>query len=361
MEPRRPHPAQPQPETPMQENFFREAKAHYDGAVRAEFGFAERLVWFWSNHFCVNSDDTVQAGAYEREAIRPHALGKFVDLLIAAESHPAMLQYLGNSASMGPNSVAGINRDRGLNENLGREILELHTLGVRTGYTQDDVLSFAKVITGWTTYLPALPEHGGEFLFYPRFHEPGPQTVLGKAYRDTGFEQGKAVLADLARHPATALHRRASSGVAFRCRRAAAGTGRNAAAEIRRDRRRPLAGGARPCVMASESWVPEQTKLKRPSEWMMTYIRAAGFNAVNPRLTAPVDCTVAWRTAMASALAPRGFAGRGGERMGRRHRRIDSIPPMRSHRIRPIRNGSTPRRCLKPRSVPSPRRIPAPP
>jgi uncharacterized protein (DUF1800 family) len=75
----------------------------------------------------------------------------------------------------------------------------LHTLGVRTGYTQDDVVSFAKVITGWTTYLPDLPERGGEFLFYPRFHEPGPQTVLGKAYRDTGFEQGKDVLADLAR------------------------------------------------------------------------------------------------------------------------------------------------------------------
>jgi uncharacterized protein (DUF1800 family) len=199
-------PAQPQPETPMLENFFREAKAHYDGAVRAEIGFAERLVWFWSNHFCINSDDTVQAGAYEREAIRPHVLGKFVDLLIAAESHSAMLNYLGNSASMGPNSVAGINRDRGLNENLGREILELHTLGVRAGYTQDDVVSFAKVITGWTTYLPDLPERGGEFVFYPRFHEPGPQTVLGNTYRDTGFEQGKAVLADLARHPATALH-----------------------------------------------------------------------------------------------------------------------------------------------------------
>jgi len=202
----KPTPPQPPPETPMVENFFREAKAHYDGAVRAEIGFAERLVWFWSNHFCINSDVTVQAGAYEREAIRPHVLGKFVDLLIAAESHPAMLQYLGNATSMGPGSVAGINRDRGLNENLGREILELHTLGVRTGYTQDDVLGFAKVITGWTTYAPGVPEHGGEFVFYPRFHEPGPQTVLGKAYRDTGFEQGKAVLADLARHPATALH-----------------------------------------------------------------------------------------------------------------------------------------------------------
>src|ERR1700733_9930369 len=147
-----------EPETPMRKNFFREAKVHYDAAITADIGFVERLVCFWSNHFCVNADDTVMAGAYEREAIRPHVLGKFVDLLVAAEGHSAMLNYLGNSASMGPNSVSGINRDRGLNENLGREILELHTLGVRTGYTQDDVVSFAKVITGWTIYLPDLPE-----------------------------------------------------------------------------------------------------------------------------------------------------------------------------------------------------------
>jgi len=279
-------PQQPPPETPMVENFFREAKAHYDGAVRAEIGFAERLVWFWSNHFCINSDDTVQAGAYEREAIRPHVLGKFVDLLIAAESHSAMLNYLGNSASMGPNSVAGINRDRGLNENLGREILELHTLGVRTGYTQDDVLSFAKVITGWTTYVPGLPEHGGEFLFYPRFHEPGPQTVLGKSYRDTGFEQGKAVLADLARHPATALHvatKLARHFVADEPPATLVETLRQKFVETDGD----LWQVARALVMAPESWAPEQTKLKRPSEWMMTSIRAAGFNGTDVRLTAP--------------------------------------------------------------------------
>src|SRR5262245_53614804 len=175
-------PPQAPPETPMVENFFREAKAHYDAAVRAEIGFAERLVWFWSNHFCVNADDTTAAAAYEREAIRPHVLGKFVDLLQAVESHPAMLVYLSNATSMGPNSVSGINRDRGLNENLGREILELHTLGVWTGYDQSDVTNFAKVITGWTTFLPDLPDRGGEFVFYARMHEPGPQTVLGKVY-----------------------------------------------------------------------------------------------------------------------------------------------------------------------------------
>jgi uncharacterized protein (DUF1800 family) len=275
----------PQQETPMIENFFREAKAHYDGAVRAEIGFAERLVWFWSNHFCINSDITVQAGAYEREAIRPHVLGKFVDLLIAAESHSAMLNYLGNSASMGPNSVAGINRDRGLNENLGREILELHTLGVRTGYTQDDVVSFAKVITGWTTY-GDVPERGGEFLFYPRFHEPGPQTVLGKAYRDSGFEQGKEVLADLARHPATALHvatKLARHFIADEPPATLVETLRQKFVETDGD----LWQVARALAMAPESWAPEQTKLKRPSEWMMSYIRGGGFNGVDVRRAAP--------------------------------------------------------------------------
>src|SRR5256885_1257107 len=194
-------------ETPQQQNFFREARAHYEPAINADIGFVERLVWFWSNHFCVNADATVMAGAYEREAIRPHVLGRFADMLLAAESHPAMLIYLDNAQSMGPNSVAGVNRDRGLNENLAREILELHTLGVRTVYTQEDVTSFAKVITGWTLLTTETnPHHGGEFLYHPRMHEPGAQTVLGKAYRDTGVEQGRAVFADLARHQATAKH-----------------------------------------------------------------------------------------------------------------------------------------------------------
>ena len=147
------------------------------------------------------------SGAYEREAIRPHVLGKFVDMLLAAEGHPAMLFYLDQAASMGANSIAGINRTRGLNENLAREILELHTLGVRSGYTQDDVIAFANVLTGWTFVPPGdNPEHGGEFTFNPRLHEPGPQKVIGKTYEDEGVEQGRAVLRDLAAQPATATH-----------------------------------------------------------------------------------------------------------------------------------------------------------
>jgi uncharacterized protein (DUF1800 family) len=276
-------PPTPPPETPMVENFFREAKAHYDAAIKAELGFVERLVWFWSNHFCVNSDATVMAGAYEREAIRPHVLGRFADLLHAAESHPAMLIYLNNEVSMGPMSVAGINNSRGLNENLAREILELHTLGVRTVYGQDDVTSFAKVITGWTVHNPATdPEHGGEFLFHPRLHEPGPQTVVGKAYRDTGVEQGRAVLADLARHPATALH------VATKlARHFIADDPPPALVETLRQKFHETDGDlwqvSRALVTAPESWAPEQAKIKRPSECMIAYLRAAGDNGVEVR------------------------------------------------------------------------------
>jgi uncharacterized protein (DUF1800 family) len=270
-------PAAPPPESPVAENFFREAETHYRAASTAEIGFVERLVWFWSNHFCVDADDTVMAGAYEREAIRPHVLGKFADLLLAAESHPAMLVYLTNTASMGPNSIAGINRNRGLNENLGREVLELHTLGVRTGYSEDDVVSFAKSITGWTIYnTNDAPDHGGEFLFHPRLHEPGAQTVMGKAYRDTGVDQGRAVLLDLARHPATALHvatKLARHFVADEPPPALVETLRQTFIATDGD----LWEVSKALVRAPEAWAPEQRKLKRPSEWMMAYLRAAGF------------------------------------------------------------------------------------
>ena len=277
-----PPPAAP-PETPMQQIFFAEAKARIDAAVNAEFGFVERLVWFWSNHFCVNADATVMAGAYEREAIRPHVLGRFVNMLTAAESHPAMLFYLDNSQSIGPNSVAGINRSRGLNENLAREILELHTLGVRTVYTQEDV-TIAKVLTGWTI-LPTEtnPDHGGEFLFHRRMHEPGAQTILGKAYRDTGIEQGRSVLADIASHPATARH------VSTKLARHFIADDPPPSLIDRLSRRFTETDGdlwelAKAIVNAPESWMPEQAKIKHPGEWSIARLRAAGLNGDSRRL-----------------------------------------------------------------------------
>jgi len=129
-------PARPDPGRAVpQQIFLKEAKARLDAALGAEIGFAERLAWFWSNHFCISADKAglrAIAGAYEREAIRPHLTGRFADMLMAVESHPGMLVYLDNARSIGPNSIAGRNRGKGLNENLAREILELHTLGVRT-------------------------------------------------------------------------------------------------------------------------------------------------------------------------------------------------------------------------------------
>jgi uncharacterized protein (DUF1800 family) len=260
---------------PLPRQLFRnEARARFDAAINAEIGFVERLVWFWSNHFCVNADATVMAGGYEREAIRPHVLGRFRDMLLAAEGHPAMLFYLNNEQSIGPDSVAGINRDRGLNENLAREILELHTLGVRTVYGQADVTSFAKILTGWTI-LPTLtnPDHGGEFVFLRRAHEPGPQTVIGNTYADTDVEQGRAVLADLAHHPATARH------VATKLARHFIADDPPPTLVDRLTQRFLDTDGdlkevTAALIAAPESWVAEQAKIKRPGEWIVAALRA---------------------------------------------------------------------------------------
>jgi uncharacterized protein (DUF1800 family) len=256
--------------------FLNEAKARIDAARDAEIGLVERLVWFWSNHFCVSQDKTVMAGAYEREVIRPHVLGRFSDMLLAAEGHPAMLIYLDNAQSIGPDSVAGINRDKGLNENLAREVLELHTLGVRTVYTQDDVTNFAKVLTGWTI-IPTVnnPDHGGEFVFIKRAHDPGPKTVIGKEYDDTGTGQGRAVLADLARHPATARH------VATKlARHFIADDPPPALVELLTQRFLDTEGDlkevAKALIASSEAWMPERAKIKRPGEWIVAALRATG-------------------------------------------------------------------------------------
>ncbi len=309
-------------ETPQQQNFFREARAHYEPAINADIGFVERLVWFWSNHFCVNAGATVMAGAYEREAIRPHVLGRFTDMLLAAEGHPAMLVYLDNAQSMGPSSVAGINNNRGLNENLAREILELHTLGVRTVYSQDDVTSFAKVITGWTI-LPTNtnPEHGGEFIFHPRRHEPGAQTVLGKSYRDTGIEQGRAVLKDLARHLATARH------IATKLARHFIADDPPPALVERLEKKFIETEGdlwqvSNELVSAPESWSPEQAKIKRPAEWYVAVRRATGLPVgdgqrllgVTNRLGEPL-----WRPP-----APKGFPDDNGAWIDGLAHRLDS-------------------------------------
>lgn len=264
-----------------------EAAARISAAVGADVGFVERLVWFWSNHFCVSANkDIGTAGAYEREAIRPHVLGRFADMLQAVESHPAMLVYLDNVHSMGANSVDGINRGRGPNENLARECLELHTLGVHGGYSQQDVISLANVLTGWSQIEPGEPEHGGEFVFIKRLHEPGERLVLGKTYSDDGVAQGRAVLADLARHPATAQR------VALKLARHFVADDPPPSLVSRLANTFESTDGslkevAKTLVTAEESWTARRTKLKPPAEWIVGVLRLA--EAPPSRSSAVVD------------------------------------------------------------------------
>jgi uncharacterized protein (DUF1800 family) len=201
-------PPQP-PLNVIQKTFRAEALARLQRASLVDCGFTERLVVFWSNHFCISANKgglaRMWAGSFEREAIRPHVLGRFADMLKAVEQHPAMLYFLDNQQSLGPDSGAGQNRNRGLNENLAREIMELHTLGVGGGYSQDDVTSLARIITGWT-FAGRQGKLGtpGVFVFNANAHEPGPQRLLGQLYEDNGVAQGEAALAFIARHPSTA-------------------------------------------------------------------------------------------------------------------------------------------------------------
>lgn len=202
-----------------------ELAARHRVATTTATGFRERLLRFWSNHFAVSADKrtaTLYAAPLEREALRPHATERFADLLLAAERHPAMLRYLDNAQSVGDDSrvarrAAQRNqgddapRRRGLNENLAREILELHTLGAGSGYTQADVTEFARALTGWGTPLArgnaaAVATGGDGFAFNAAAHEPGVRTVLGQRYAEGGEAQGRDILAALAVHPATARH-----------------------------------------------------------------------------------------------------------------------------------------------------------
>jgi uncharacterized protein (DUF1800 family) len=205
-----------------QPHYHAQVLARAQSAVLTTRPFGERLVHFWSNHFAVSADKGAifgLAGTLENEAIRPHVNGRFVDLLTAVEQHPAMIAFLDNQFSVGSDSTAARfaaarlqggsppKRQFGINENLAREILELHTLGVDGGYTQADVTSFAEIITGWSIGGGKGRLAGGEtgrFYFRDNLHEPGAKTFLGRRYAQDGQAQGEAVLDDLARHPNTA-------------------------------------------------------------------------------------------------------------------------------------------------------------
>src|SRR5579859_197633 len=273
--------------------------------------FRERWALFWANHFTVSATKAITGtvvGPFEDEAIRPNVFGRFQDLLGAAESHPAMLTYLDQIQSVGPDSQFAINTRRGgargigsggflpavqrtvgLNENLAREIMELHTVGVNGGYTQADVTEFARAMTG----LSIGNERDGGFgvaIFRPQAHEPGDRTIMGVRYDQQGKEQANAILIDLASKPQTAR---------FICTKIA----RHFVADdpppslVDRLERAwtssngDLARVAETLVTAPEAWDPRPRKFKTPYEFIVSSFRAAGgqprnFQQFGPILTA---------------------------------------------------------------------------
>ncbi len=285
-------PAKPEPHKPSAaEVLFRvEAEARLRMQLQARIGFVERLVAFWSNHFAVSvaksNELRVAAGPFEREAIRPNALGKFATLLRAAESHAAMILYLDNQNSIGPDAAPGRFAGRGLNENLAREILELHTLGVESGYMQADVTELARVLTGWSVAGPE-SEVGapGTFLFKPNWHEPGARKIFGKTYVENGVDQGHAVLDDLARHPATARHVATKLARHFIADNPPADLVETLTRKFV-DSDGDLAVVASTLISDDRAWSAKPTKIRTPLEFVIAAARVTGFQPkdANPYL-----------------------------------------------------------------------------
>jgi uncharacterized protein (DUF1800 family) len=221
-------------------------------------------------------------------------LGRFEDMLTASSRHPAMLLYLDQATSIGPDSQAGRRRKAGLNENLAREIMELHTVGVGGGYSQADVTEFARALTGWSVGRgreaaaagqagASDPGEAGAFMFRPFTHEPGARTVLGRTYANDGEGQGLAILHDLAVHPATARHIARKLAIHFVSDDPPAALVGRLEASFRSSGGR-LDRVAETLVDSPEAWRPEAAKLKSPYEFIVSTWRAAG---VAPDLDQP--------------------------------------------------------------------------
>lgn len=268
--------------------------ARTTAALQTQAPFVERLVHFWANHFAVSVDKQAVvglAGAFEADTIRPHVLGRFEDMLLAVLRHPAMLLYLDQAQSIGPGSGVGLamaernpQRRRGLNENLAREVLELHTLGVRSGYTQEDVTELARALTGWgvadpTQQRDASPAQHAGFQFRPGIHEPGERVVLGRRYGHAGEAQALAIARDLARHPATARNIATKLARHFVADEPPAALVRRLAEVFQRE------DGALPAVYRAlvespEAWSAASSKFKTPWEWTLSSLRALSLTQV---------------------------------------------------------------------------------
>jgi uncharacterized protein (DUF1800 family) len=273
-------------------NFYRditqkEISARMQHAIATENDFTERLSYFWSNHFAVSIDKrtaSLYAAPMEREAIRPHLNTSFSEMLLAVTQHPAMLLYLDNVRSVGESSTfanpkkKNPKRASGLNENLAREILELHTVGVNGGYTQTDVTEFARALTGWS--IPGgknLATANTAFQFNAASHEPGNRRVLGKNYRTSGVEQAKIILHDLAMHPATAHH------LALKLARhfvgdtpPAAMMDRMAAAYLKHEGQ--LEPMYHAMIDSDEAWATQARKFKTPLEFVISAFRSSAIS-----------------------------------------------------------------------------------
>ncbi len=276
--------------------------ARVSSALVTPAPFVERLVHFWANHFAISADKLTvvgMGGLLEAEAIRPHVLGKFSDMVRAVEQHPAMLLYLDQAQSIGPDSFGGqiaarrnAARKLGLNENLAREIMELHTLGVRTGYTQEDVTEFARALTGWTVagiargpgqrLLPSAPP--GDFVFAEALHQPGTRMIMGQRFAAAGQAQGQAVLDMLAAHPATARH------IATKLARHFAGDVPPPALVERLAERFTATGGDLKALYAVLIEAPEvwaaAPRFKSPWDWSISAMRGIGLREVQPQAAA---------------------------------------------------------------------------
>jgi uncharacterized protein (DUF1800 family) len=269
--------------------------ARVANALATDTPFVERLVHFWTNHFAISADKVTTVpfvGSFENEAIRPHIIGSFYDLALAVERHPGMLIYLDQASSIGPQSTMAqrarsrdASRVPGMNENLGREIMELHTLGVRSGYTQNDVTEFARALTGWSIGGVAAPTFeqdvvAGSFIFRPGMHEPGERTIMGRRYGQIGEEQARAVLHDLVKAPATATH------IATKLARHFAGDDPPGALIERLSRAFADTQGDLPTLYrvlidSPESWAPRLLKFKTPWEWGISALRGIGLKTAD--------------------------------------------------------------------------------
>ncbi len=302
-----------------------ESNAAMTARVTSERPFVERLVAFWSNHLCVSTGAKILvaplAGRYEREAIRPHVLGRFADMVLASAKHPAMLVYLDNFQSIGPASPgarAGGRRGqkRGLNENYARELLELHTLGVDGGYSQKDVQELAKILTGWTVdglmrprpagsrgvRMPTRDGEGIAFLFQQPLHEPGPKTVLGVRYNE-GSAEGERAIRALCDHPSTARFVAAKLVGHF-----VADTPPAAAVDriagVFRKTRGDLRAVADALIDLPEAWSETARKFRTPQDWIIAVLRAFNASEVSDTVM-PILRQL--RHPLWSPAAPKGF------------------------------------------------------